>query len=738
MHKRLGRNTVVLLGVGHTNAHVLRMWKMNPVENAQLICVSDFPIATYSGMLPAVVAGQASVSDMQIDLVRLAQSAGARLIIGKVTGLDHERRELLFADRPPLAFDIMSIGIGSRPTFKGVKVADDAPLIAVKPMQTFLSRLQDRLASMVKPEPVITVVGGGLGSIEIAVCLWERFHGNPKHKNVAGDCKPRIKIVTGSKRIGSGLLDSTAEKVKRQFEKRGIEIVAGSRVAEVNADHLKMVGGGMVETDLVIWTTSAVAAPLLGQLGLETDDRGFLATTKNLQTTKLENVFAVGDTGTILGSGISKAGVYAVRQGPVLDRNIRRLVNGEARLEDYQPQSGFLKLCNLGNDTAIAEYLGRSFQGGWCWKLKERIDVKFMRMYQDYTPMAMDWSPPADEEIMKCLGCGGKVGSGLLSEVLSELEIPEHEDVKIGLDQPDDAAIVRTHGDEVTVTTDFFAAPLDDPYLVGRIATLNSTSDCFVMGAKPTAALAIVQLPEGHPRAQRQVMRELMAGSVEELNRMGATVVGGHTIEGPRIVFGYTVLAKQLVDAKTKGMLQPGDQLVLTKPLGTGVMLAAWMQSLMPGRYYDSVVNSMLQSNEVALELIQKFPLSALTDVTGFGLAGHLAEMLLASGVSANLHLSKLPILDGCQDLIDSGVESTLAPDNRGVANKVDLAGVNLADKSVSVLFDPQTGGGILFGIAPNKVESVNQFLIDSGFASTTVIGEVTKQAAEPSLEIKA
>lgn len=420
----------------------------------------------------------------------------------------------------------------------------------------------------------------------------------------------------------------------------------------------------------------------------------------------------------------------------MLDRNIRRLVEGSTKLEDYQPQSGFLKLVNLGNDKAIAEYRGRSFQGGWCWRLKDHIDVKFMRMYQDYTPMVMEPSAPADDEIMKCLGCGGKVGSGLLSEVLSELEIPEHEDVVIGLDQPDDAAIVTTHGNEVTVTTDFFAAPLEDPYLVGRIATLNSTSDCFVMGAKPTAALAIVQLPEGHPRAQRQVMRELMAGSVEELNRMGATVVGGHTIEGPRIVFGYTVLAKQLADAKTKGMLQPGDQLVLTKSLGTGVMLAAWMQSLMPGKYYHSVVESMLQSNEIALELIQKYPISALTDVTGFGLAGHLAEMLVASGVSAKMQMSALPILDGCQELIDSGVESTLAPDNKAVADKINLGGLNLADKSVSVLFDPQTGGGILFGVAEENVKSSIQFLVDSGFESTTVIGEVTKQTAEPSLEI--
>ena len=160
---------------------------------------------------------------------------------------------------------------------------------------------------------------------------------------------------------------------------------------------------------------------------------------------------------------------------------------------------------------------------------------------------------------MKCLGCGGKVGSEPLSSVLEELDVPTHPDVLGGLENPDDAAIIKTHGGQVTVTTDFFAAPFDDPYLVGRIALLNSVSDCFVMGAKPTSALAIVQLPLGHPRAQRQVMRELMGGSIEELRKIDATIVGGHTIEGPRVTIGFTVLGHQVAEPKTKGMLQPGD-----------------------------------------------------------------------------------------------------------------------------------------------------------------------------------
>ena len=277
---------------------------------------------------------------------------------------------------------------------------------------------------------------------------------------------------------------------------------------------------------------------------------------------------------------------------------------------------------------------------------------------------------------------------------------------------------------------------MDDPYLVGRIALLNSASDCCVMGAQPTTALAIVQLPLGHPRAQLQVMRELMAGGIEELKKMNATIVGGHSIEGPRMTIGYTVLGRQLSDAKTKGMLDVGDRLVLTKPLGTGVLLAALMQGLLPGAAYQPLVDAMLQSNYIALRLIQEFSISGITDVTGFGLAGHLVEMLKASNKSAELKMADVPVLDGCQALIDVGIESTLAPDNRFVAEKVKLLNdkgnpLNPSDSRFGSLFDPQTSGGLLFGVSESNCDEVLSFLHNEGFTDTVVIGEVTEKTGD-------
>lgn len=725
MQKKLGRNTIVLLGVGHTNAHVLRMWKMQPLADSQLVCVSNFPVATYSGMLPGVLAGQYPVSAMEIDLVRLCQSAGVRLVVGEVTGLDLERHRIEFRDRPPLAFELLSIGIGSRPTFSGVEVIDDQALIAVKPMQTFLPRLHERIDLIQKSKPNqpvrIVIVGGGIGSIEIAFCLQKRFADS-------GQADLDLSLVTGAKRVGSGLSDSARQIVEEQLNRRGVRLHTGQRVKKLNADSIELTNCDHVDADVIIWATSAAAPALLEKLDLPKDDRGFLSTRKTLQVIDHDRIFAVGDTGTISEEPTVKAGVFAVRQGPILWDNLRRSI-WKRPLVDYVPQKRFLKLVNTADGKSVAEYGSITRYTGWAWRIKDRIDRRFMAMYQDYEPMPMtaDSSAADNDDVMRCLGCGGKIGSELLGEVLAELDVPDHPDVKIGLKNPDDAAVMTTHDNRVTVTTDFFASPVDDPYLAGRIALLNSASDCFVMGAQPTGALAIVQLPLGHPRGQLEVMRELMAGSVEELRKMDATIVGGHSIEGPRLLAGYTILGRQLTDPMTKGMLKTGDNLVLSKPVGSGVALAALMQCRLPGSCYLPLVDVMLQSNQIALRLIIEGLVTGITDVTGFGLAGHLAEMLNSSKLSAKIRMSDTPVLEGCQTLMDQGIESTLTPDNRIVASKVELQIDDVQSSRFTALFDPQTCGGLLMGVSDANLKSVLKVLRESGFADAAVIGTVSE-----------
>lgn len=722
----LPSSDLVLLGVGHTNAHVLRMWKMRPIPGVRLTCVSNFPVATYSGMLPGVLGGLYPPDRMEIDLVRLCASAGARLIVDEVTSLDAELRQLQFADRAPLAFDVLVIGIGSMPTFDGVTVADASRLVTIKPMQSFLARLEEAIARALRSStspPRLAVVGGGAGGVEVAFGLPARVEA------AAGDEARGVEVVlySGDTRLRPGSADATARRVARALARRNIRLETGRAVTRVEGRRLTFTDGSQADADVIVWATGAAPPPLVAALGLPTDARGFLRTSDTLQTPTGAPIFVVGDTATIDGAPAPKAGVYAVRQGPVLLDNIERLL-GRRSLRRYRPQRGFLKLLNTGDGRAIGEWKGVTFEGRWVWRLKDAIDGPFMARYQDYTPTAMRAAPApkAAPAAMRCLGCGGKVGAGVLSRALARLDIPSSPHVVVGLDAPDDAAVVRAPaGRAVTVTVDFFAAPLDDPYLVGRLAALNAASDVYALGAVPFAALAMVTLPVASARQQEELLYQLLAGSLRELHAMGATLVGGHTIEGPQLTAGFTLLASQTAEPpRSRGRLRAGDLLVLTKALGTGVLLAAHMRAQCRASWFTALVQSMLRSNATAAHELDRFDVSGLTDVTGFGLGGHLREMLEASGVSARLDASALPLLPGVADLLQRGVESTLAPANRQRTGPLSPAMLD-EDARVRALFDPQTCGGLLIGVAPDDAVGLVAALRDRGIAEARVIGEV-------------
>ncbi|HZN36949.1 MAG TPA: selenide, water dikinase SelD [Pirellulaceae bacterium] len=729
---------VVLLGIGHTNAHVLRMWRMQPIPDARLTCVSNFPTATYSGMLPGVLAGQYPPEAMEIDLVRLCAAAGARLILSNVTGLDRQHRELLFDDRPPLRYDVLSVGIGSVPSRDGLQVADNT-LLPIKPMQTFVARLESRVLASGRRRPPdgaiyrAVIVGGGVGGVEIAFCLSSRL------RTLLAERPFEITLVNSHPRLTPGTTDATAQRVQRELESRGVNVILDRRVTSIEASTVTLDNGQSLAADLILWATSAAAPPLLGRVGLPTDDDGFLLTTPALQSTADPAVFAVGDSGTIVGQELPKAGVYAVREGPILWENIQRALRGQP-VVTYRPQRGFLKLINTGDGRAIGEYRGFTFAGRWAWRLKDRIDRKFMAMYQDYTPMLMGQGsgrPEMDPPQMRCAGCGGKIGGTVLSRALSRLEIPLHDSLLVGLSQPDDVALVRVQdGQPLAATTDFFAAPLDDPYLVGRMAALHAASDVLAKGARPVAALAIATIPEGPAEQQEQLLFELLAGGVRELKAMGATLAGGHTIEGPQLTIGYTILAEQARPLRAKGNLRAGDALILTKPLGTGVLLAAHMQALLKAGCWQPLLNAMLRSNQPAAELLAEFDVRAVTDVTGFGLAGHLLEMLRASKVAATLRLDSVPLLPGAAELLSGGMQSTLAPANAAAEREMDTAKCNRSSAGYAALFDPQTCGGLLIGVAREQAGELCRGLHAGGDEAACIVGEVATETGGRRLTI--
>jgi len=368
---------IVLLGIGHTNAHVVKKWATEPIAGCELICISKFPTATYSGMLPGTLGKQFNDHEMRIDLQALCDRAAAKLVLADTCGLNLSTGELLFSDHSPIAFDALSIGVGSMPA--GWLQQCRSPLtVPIKPMQTFLQRLDDRLSAVESRQANrvrVAIVGGGVAGIEIAFCLQELYQKSSSNRSI------EIAIFTSSRRVADGMTNRSILRIEDLLRKRGIQVHANHRVTLVQDDSLVTDDQTVHRCDCVIWATGAAAPPVLGKLGLPADDSGFVATSNTLQSVADPRIFAVGDAGTIMSSPAPKAGVYAVRQCPVIWHNLRAYIENKP-LKTFHPQKDFLKLLNTGDGKALLQYHRLTLHADWCWHLKTWIDRRFIREFQ--------------------------------------------------------------------------------------------------------------------------------------------------------------------------------------------------------------------------------------------------------------------------------------------------------------------------------------------------------------------
>jgi len=449
-----------------------------------------------------------------------------------------------------------------------------------------------------------------------------------------------------------------------------------------------------------------------------------------LQVEGHDTLFAAGDCASLAGAAwVPKAGVYAVREGPVLAENLRLSLSGEPR-RVFRPQRDFLALLNLGERRALGGKWGAAFAGEGVWRLKDAIDRRFVRRFQvlgaDGAPTP-DFPPMPESDAMQCGGCAAKVSARGLAEMLAALPpAPPDARVLLGLDARDDAAAVRTaRGDTLLATVDGFRAFSDDAWLVGRVAALNAVSDVYAKGGTPRHALCWVTVPEG---GSERVLGEVLGGVRAALDELGVSLIGGHSTLGPELVVGLAVIG-DFVEGEaplTKVGIALGDVLVLTKPLGTGVVLAADMRGLARGAWLQAAHASMLRANAAAARVARRFA-RACTDISGFGLAGHLGEMLAASGtgLAARLDSSALPALPGARELLVRGVRSTYAAQAAEAAPPL-FGGDATAH---ALLCDPQTSGGLLFAVKPEHAADAVAALRDAGDTQANVIGRIATGA---------
>jgi selenide,water dikinase len=719
------RHDLVLVGGGHAHIQVLKRWAMAPVPGARLTLVVDRPVAVYSGMVPGFVAGQYSRADLEIDVRPLALRAGARCIVAPAIGLDSGARRLVLDGRAPIAYDTVSFDVGS--TVGGLEVPGAREhAIPTRPIVEFVRRVDDLLAAARGRDSFrVVVVGAGAAGVEVAFALAARLGSGPGRR-------ADVVLLESGSRVLPGYAESAARRIVAAAAARAVTIRCNATVTRVEPHALHLAGGERVPTDATVWVTGAAALPIFAGSGLETDERGFVRIGPTLQCRGRDDVFAVGDCAAwTAGPALAKAGVYAVRQGPVLAHNLMVRARG-GRLRAYRPQRDFLSLLNLGDGRAIGTKWGVAAEGTSLFSLKDWIDRRFVRRFQVLGPddaVTPDFAAsPMPGGDMLCGGCAAKVGESALTRALERLGPASHPAVILGLAQPDDAAAVETdRGEIVAATIDGFRAFTDDPYLVGRVAAVNAVSDLWAKGVAPRFALAQVAVPDDEPARAEETLYQVMAGARAALDADGVVLVGGHTTTGPELVVGLAVwgLATSPDAIVRLGGLAPGDHLVLSKPLGTGVVLQADMRGLARGTWVEAVNASMLRSNGPASRAAATLRPSAATDVTGFGLAGHLGSMLRASKASATLDLDALPALPGALSLLGRGVRSTAHPENAKARRAMWVDETAARRPALDLLFDPQTSGGLLLGIAADRRDGLLQALRAGGDPAAAVIGVV-------------
>lgn len=327
-------------------------------------------------------------------------------------------------------------------------------------------------------------------------------------------------------------------------------------------------------------------------------------------------------------------------------------------------------------------------------------------------------------------GWAAKIGPEVLASVLSKLPRNESTDnLLVGLETSDDAAVYKLNNDSALIQTlDFFTPMIDDPYIFGQIAAANSLSDVYAMGGKPIVAMNIVCFPSCH---DMNVLAEILKGGFDKVKESGALLVGGHTVDDKEPKYGLSVSGivhpdKVLSNATSK----VGDKLIITKPIGVGILNTAMKEGLVDKEVSEKVIETMIHLNKYAAMSFDNIEVNSVTDITGFGLLGHALEMAKASNVSIEIDSKEVPILEGAVDMARMGIIPAGMYRNKEYIGK-DVSTNNIATEIEDILYDPQTSGGLLISVREELADMLIKDMKKNGSIEAKVIGEVKEKSSK-------
>ncbi|TDX33310.1 FAD-dependent oxidoreductase [Rhodovulum visakhapatnamense] len=365
---------LVLIGGGHTHALVLRALADRPATGLRLTLIDPEPRAAYSGMLPGFVAGHYRLDQLQIDLARLARAAGARLIRGRAEGLDRAARRVHVAGQAPIPYDIASLDIGIASDLPGLP-GFAAHAVPAKPLTAFAARWQTFAteAASGRAAPRIAVIGAGVAGVELAMAA--------QHRLARAGCAPEIALLDAGREILRDVRKGARAALTDRIARLGIALRTGVRIARIEAAGVVLDSGETIPAALVIGAAGTRPQGWLAGTGLHLTD-GFVTVDETLRAVSDPAVFAVGDCAHLSHAPRPKAGVFAVREAPVLRENLIAALTGRP-LSAYRPQKDYLKLISMGEKRAAADRLPLRIEGRWVWRWKDRIDRRFMAQFHD-------------------------------------------------------------------------------------------------------------------------------------------------------------------------------------------------------------------------------------------------------------------------------------------------------------------------------------------------------------------
>ena len=708
--ERFFEKDLLLIGAGHTHCIFIKMWAMKKNPSVRVTLINPDPVASYTGMLPSLIADRVSKSEAQINLFKLCRSIEARLVLDDVKRIDKENSFVECSSGRKLFFDAISVNVGSNsiPPIYGLNKYG----VSVRPLVKFEEKWREFIQKSVGSKKIakITLIGGGIASAELAFSMKIAL-------NKTGFNNSKIVIIEMDK-VLKDLTTSQRNFVRKKLASENVEIREFSPVKKVFTNSVLLEDGSRILSDFTVSCVGALPNPLSINSGLENTE-GFFSVNKTLKIKNFINGFAVGDCSDFPSSFIRKSGVYAVRQAPTLHQNILHFFNNQ-KLKEFFPQKDHLKLLVYKNNEAIFLRNGLAFSGKIFWKLKNYIDRKFINDFSKLgqTQMEISKDNHRNNREMLCGGCGSKVGNAILETSLKKIS-KNKKSMHIVSEIGDDAAILKFGSTYQTLTTDHLRAFTSDPWLLSRVTAIHSLADIWAMGSIPKIALSTIIMPESSESVQSRTMEEIIEGARSVFEKEKVSIVGGHTSLGSELIIGFSVGGLSNKKPIMVNGAKDGDLLVLTKPLGSGVMLAGEMRSMSEGKDLQHLFIEMSKPQGEIAKILRSYS-NAMTDITGFGLAGHLYNICRQSKLSARIMIDKIPVYNGVRDLISSGVRSSIFNENMKYAKYMFFEN----DKKSEILFDPQTAGPFLATVPERKIDSLMKKAQDLN-VKCEVIGEI-------------